>query len=302
MFSIDSNFTSCPSPLIFPPGNDDVLDVSVTNYRHYGTGHCLVVTMYIPTATTCCHDDIKHMIWINSRNSYCFHGPVVKSILDAGYVLYIVDSPGHGVNQHLGPAQQTAHLSYDIEFRPGLDFVRDHVIGRDVPVRAIGDRVGGTLLLRYQQDHQVFESICLLSPLVDVRNVTCRQSLVNRLLNTCGGWQLEQPRWSRIWYETHGYNTIDHRYHPLHHSSLDLIWFREILVDCGMYHRASIHRPVHVILGDRESNVYISRTKQLFRQTCDDLYLNYTRSCERWGVIVHEDFLTDYLPKFLDRT
>jgi alpha-beta hydrolase superfamily lysophospholipase len=297
MFYVDTSIVLLPPKLLFP-SSAPILDVAVIVYRHHGTGHCLVVTMYIPPLTSL--HERRHMIWVNSRNSYCFHGPLVENILNAGFVLYMVDSPGHGINQRLGPIQKDANASYDLEFRPGLDFVRDYVIGHHVPIRAIGDRVGATLLLRYQQDHHFFESLCLFSPLLDVRNATCRQNIYQRILAACVGWQVEQPRWSLVWYQTHGYR-MDTRYHPHSHSTNDVDWFRDVLLGYSIHHRANIVCPVFVILGDRESNVYIARAKQLFHQSCEDLHLVYLRSCERWGVVVHTD-LKDHesFQKFLE--
>jgi alpha-beta hydrolase superfamily lysophospholipase len=272
------------------------LEATVIGYRHSGTGHYLVVTLYIPPIVR------GHMIFINSRNSYCFHGPLLRSIVEAGFALYVVDPPSHGINQRLGPAQNDSELSYHMEFRLGVDFVLTDLIGADLPVRAIGDRVGGILLQRYQQSNHryQFQSLCLLSPLVDLRNVTCQQTFLERLLFACGGTLATQsPRWSFHWYKSHGYE-VDRRYYPSHHSTADTGWFQGVVQSItDLIRLPPITAPVFVIVGDRESNIYIERTKQLFRRSCENLHLTYARSCERWGVVVHDDLINHHLQTFL---
>jgi pimeloyl-ACP methyl ester carboxylesterase len=273
------------------------MESTVVAYRHSGTGHYMLVTLYIPTTIV-----RGHMVFINSRNSYCFHGPLLRSIVDAGFALYVVDPPSHGINQRLGPDQSDAEISYHMEFRQGLDFVHTTIIGVDLPVRAIGDRVGGTLLQRYQQNNRryEFEALCLLSPLVDLRNVTCQQSFVERLLLACGGGStVSTARWSFHWYKSHGFE-LNRRFYPSHHSTADTIWFQGVVTSItDLIRLPPITAPVFVVVGDRESNVYIERTKQLFRRNCENLHLTYARSCERWGVIVHEDLVTHHLESFL---
>lgn len=293
MFYLDPSFQIVP-PRLLGCCSAIPLDVTVVTYRHHPSRHCLVVTMYIPPPSTTTHG---HMIWINSRNSYLFNGPLVHRILAAGFVLYVVDPPSHGMNQNLGPSEMVPSLSYENEFEVGLDFVCHHVIGHNVVVRAMGEKSGASLLLRYQERHQLFESLCLFSPLIDIHNVTCRRTLSEQLWTMCGGkWFQGSSRWSHGWLRSRGYE-IDPNYYPVRHSSYDILWFREIVARSNC--RSLIRCPVCIIIGDLEPTVYIALTKQMFHRSCPVLEIRQVFSCERCEVIIHDDVMSEHLPEYL---
>lgn len=118
----------------------------------------------------------RRAMWFNGRNSYCYQGPVVSTLVEAGYTVYVVDPWSHGISvphrvetaDSVKTADRNVFGRFEDDIRPTVQYVLDRVMHTSWTGTCLGFGFStGALILR-RCAHQwpgTFGRLVFVSPL-----------------------------------------------------------------------------------------------------------------------------------------